>query len=91
MKREAPIIPEDAAERVSLIKKAIESKCRSLHVTDEGQHIQISWHHELTGEEKKTLKSLGIPRHRHGARIYKEDDEYQHYIHRLMKKGLISP
>ena len=83
-------IPDDLHERIRLIERAIESRCKSLHVKTEEQHIQISGAAgRLSKEEKAALRELGIRHSTYGARLYKEHDEYRSYVKHLIERRLI--
>ena len=61
-------IPDDLHERIRLIERAIENRCKSLQVKTQEQHIQISGAAgRLTKEEKAALRELGIPHSTYGA------------------------
>jgi hypothetical protein len=84
-------IPDNLDERIRLIERAIENRCKSLHVKKQEQHIQISGAAgRLTKEEKVALRELGIPHSTYGARLYKEHDEYRNYVKHLIERRLIT-
>ena len=83
-------IPDDLHERIRLIERAIENRCRSLKVKTQEQHIQISGAAgKLSKEEKAALRELGIRHTTYGARLYKEHDEYRTYLKHLIERKLI--
>jgi hypothetical protein len=88
---EKNLIPDNVDERIKLIVRIIERKCNSLHVRNEGQHIQIvGAADELTKQERSALRELGIEHSKYGAKLYKESDEYRNYIKHLIERRLIT-
>ena len=84
-------VPEDVNERIRLIERAIKSRCNSLRVKAQDQHIEITGHAgRLSKEEKDALRALGIPHSTYGAKLYKEQDEYGKYVKSLFNRGLIT-
>jgi hypothetical protein len=84
-------IPDDLDDRIRLIERAIENRCKSLHVKTQEQHIQISGAAgRLTKEEKAALRELGTPHSTYGARLYKEHDEYRNYAKHLIERKLVT-
>jgi hypothetical protein len=91
MTGEESLIPDNVDERIKLIARIIERKCNSLHVKNEGQHIQIlGAADELTKRERAALGELGIEHSKYGAKLYKESDEYRNYIRHLIERRLIT-
>ena len=84
-------IPDDLDERIRLIERAIEKRCKSLQVKTQEQHIQISGAAgRFSKEEKAALRELGIRHSTYGARLYKEHDEYRSYVKHLIERRLIT-
>ncbi len=85
------LIPDNIDKRIKLIVRIIEKQCNSLHVKNEGQHIQIvGAANELTKQERSALRELGIEHSKYGAKLYKESDEYRNYIRHLIERRLIT-
>jgi hypothetical protein len=83
-------IPDGLDERIRLIERAIENRCKSLRAKTQEQYIQISGAAgRLTKEEKAALRELGIRHSTYGARLYKEHDEYRNYVKHLIERRLI--